>query len=259
MNSHIQLPNNILEQFRDTTTDEKQVPFIDLHDNFIHSKSSKKLGTAKDYYSKEMEKWLNANIESPASNLFARVRQFCLSDSKSVSISQEDEMTFKIFVKNMLARSNLAGNSYSKHDSSPFPLSKQNKNDGLVSITMQIHGSIDSILSEMKMVILINRSSCNFVVPRNAIYTAAYGDSYRLIAPIHPAIALTLIPNRYFNDFNHEGIFYCDEILDPRQIHHLNVEALKCEYAFNKEFVASCRKQELVDLLPYLNNNYDEL
>jgi len=48
INSHIQLPNCVLRNFRDETDPEKKVWYLDVQTGDILRKSSKKLGTRKD-------------------------------------------------------------------------------------------------------------------------------------------------------------------------------------------------------------------
>ena len=53
INSHVQLPNCVLRNFRDETDPEKKVWYLDVQTGDILRKSSKKLGTCKGYYLKQ--------------------------------------------------------------------------------------------------------------------------------------------------------------------------------------------------------------
>ena len=53
IDSHTQLPKQILQHFRDP--ESGLVWYLDLSDGRIHRTSPKKLGTITDYYSADME------------------------------------------------------------------------------------------------------------------------------------------------------------------------------------------------------------
>lgn len=74
MNSHIQVPNAILKQFRDEEDPEKKVWYLDLATGEVKRSASGKLGTEKGYYSEGIERFWSATIESPIAALNARIR-----------------------------------------------------------------------------------------------------------------------------------------------------------------------------------------
>ena len=51
IHSHVQLPYSILKRFRDETTAEKKVWYLDISSGYIMQKEARKLGTSKGYYS----------------------------------------------------------------------------------------------------------------------------------------------------------------------------------------------------------------
>ena len=77
IHSHIQLPNSILQHFREGTDPERKVWYLDMHSGLIQRKSAKKLGTSKGYFSDLIERFWNQQVESPISELNCRVRNFC--------------------------------------------------------------------------------------------------------------------------------------------------------------------------------------
>ena len=256
MKSHIQLPNCILQYFRDQADPEKKVWYLWLSDNSIKRASARKLGTSKGYYSQEMESHLNAHIESPAAELFTKIRRFCEDDkSENITLSGADEIVFKVFLKNLLSRGSVARDSFLKTSLTAQLCSEQNNNDMRVWFGTGILSSIDDILADMRMIILINRSKCNLVAPRNFFYIVPYDNVYCIMAPISPNIALALLPRERFGDFKHNNTYICPEINDEQQIRDFNIYALKYEYAYNKEFIASCSRQEVEELSKYLEDH----
>ena len=77
VNSHIQVPNAILKQFRDEEDPEKKVWYLDLATGEVKRSASGKLGTEKGYYSEGIEQFWSATIESPIAALNARIRKSC--------------------------------------------------------------------------------------------------------------------------------------------------------------------------------------
>lgn len=77
INSHIQIPNAVLKQFRDEKDPEKKVWYLDLATGEVKRSASGKLGTEKGYYSEGIEQFWSATIESPIAALNARIRKSC--------------------------------------------------------------------------------------------------------------------------------------------------------------------------------------
>ena len=75
INSHIQLPNCVLRNFRDETDPEKKVWYLDVQTGDIMRKSSKKLGTRKGYYSETGERLWAENIENPLSIITRKIQK----------------------------------------------------------------------------------------------------------------------------------------------------------------------------------------
>lgn len=94
-NSHIQIPNFILKQFRSSNG---QVLHLDLDNNRIRSCSSKKLGTEYGYYSDEIEDYLNKEIENPFSDYVKTIVPFSKENKDKLQLSFKVEDACKKFV-----------------------------------------------------------------------------------------------------------------------------------------------------------------
>ena len=90
INSHVQLPNCVLRNFRDETDPEKKVWYLDVQTGDILRKSSKKLGTCKGYYSETGERFWAENIENPLSIITHRIQKYCTGEIPCLQISAED-------------------------------------------------------------------------------------------------------------------------------------------------------------------------
>ena len=90
INSHIQLPNCVLRNFRDETDPEKKVWYLDVQTGDILRKSSKKLGTRKGYYSETGERFWAENIENPLSIITRKIQKNCTGEIPCLQISADD-------------------------------------------------------------------------------------------------------------------------------------------------------------------------
>ena len=99
INSHIQLPNCVLRNFRDETDPEKKVWYLDVQTGDILRKSSKKLGTRKEYYSETGERFWAENIENPLSIITRKIQKNCTGEIPCLQISADDADACKRYIK----------------------------------------------------------------------------------------------------------------------------------------------------------------
>lgn len=249
--SHVQLPCAVLTQFRDNETTEKKVWALYLQFGDILKKSAKHLGTESNYFSATTEQYLNSKVESQSSRLFSKIRKSISPDGTCcATLSEEDEITLKCYIKNMMARSELARYSFisSRSETLARFWISYSDNDLLVRFYDSKPTAIDTILSDMRMVIVLNKTNHYFVVPRNAFYTFSCEGSDGFMVPITPKIALALVPEE---SCSKAGDVFC-AITDEQELDYLNKRALTMEFVFNERFVASCRKSELEELAALL-------
>lgn len=243
--SHVQIPNGILKYFRDEADPGKRVWYLDISSGQILQKASNRLGTQKNLYNSKTEEFWNSEIESKITDLNAKVRKYC-SQNALPSISSEDAAVCKRYVKAAMIRSNLAYDTF-KATSLTADMCSGQDNHAMVSyFGMLKNGTIDSELEKMDVTVLVNKTGRNFVVPRNCFYYVFQHDESRMIVPISPKIAYLLCPTQS----NFEGSYRV--ILDVDTIAAMNVAALNTEVEFNKAFVASSSRQELIFLQSHL-------
>ena len=110
-----------------------------------------------------------------------------------------------------------------------------------------------------KLTVLINQTSRKYVVPRNCFYYISSEDHECYILPITPECALELIPENYTGNIIDGKEYRVGKIGSADDVWEMNKAALRCEYCFNKAFIASARKEELEELKDYLCDNKDYL
>lgn len=249
--SHVQLPCAVLKQFCDNETTEKKVWALYLQSGDILKKPARHLGTESNYFSATTEQYLNSKVESQSSRLFSKIRKSISPDGTCcAALSEKDEITLKCYIKNMMARSELARYSFisSRNERLARFWISYSDNDLLVRFYDSKPTAIDTILSDMRMVIVPNQTRRYFVVPRNAFYTFSCEGGDGFMVPISPKIALALVPEE---SYSKAGDFF-RAITDEQELYYLNKRALTMEFVFNEKFVASCRKSELEELAALL-------
>lgn len=250
--SHIQIPNTILKHFRDETTPDKKVWYLDISTQEIRKKPSSRLGTSKGYYSIDGENYWNTTIEDPIGKLNQQVLLFCAGKIKNITFHPTDMNIIKRYIKSAMVRSKTAFESMKSSISNSDDYTEQQLHDALSVVGMTAVDEITQSLGFDQMVatILVNRTDRNFVVPRNCFYCVSRDNHPNYIMPISPKGALIILPKSQIqNATGNYGVIDSEE-----QILRLNKYALKYECIFNGDFVASNCRTELEYLQEVLAN-----
>ena len=255
MHSHIQIPNAVLQNFRDESDREKKVWYLDLSTGEIQKKPARRLGTAKNYYSGTGEAFWSQCIESPLGNLIKKVRSFCEGDSQAISITPNDKEIAIRYIKAAAVRSNLSYEVLRQASITADMFSEQNNHDALSFFGMTVTGEFDQIFENLSVTVLANRTDRHLVVPRNCYYCVSRQEIPNFIVPISSRSAFLLLPTEHLNEQDN-GFALVD---DPAQVEMLNIHALKYEYMFNGAFVASDCRVELEFLKRFREENIEAL
>lgn len=258
VDSHIQIPKGVLKHFADHT---HRVHYLDAKTGYIGLAGAKKLGTEYGYYSDKHEQFLNKEIENPLINLGAKVRRLLCDESLTLTLSKEEETILKRYIAASIARSNLALNAMQKASGiySQLMLSAQQKHDFISAFGATQNSIVYKTFESYFLVVLINRTDVNWVVPRNCFYTVSSQEFECIVAPVSPKCALCLFPPEYAEE-NMDSLQYrLGVVNDPTFVTIMNKRALLYEYLFNQTFVASATKAELEELRNYLRDSKAEL
>ena len=250
INSHIQIPNCILKQFRSPKS--KTVYYLDLNDLRIRSCSSRLLGTEHGYYSKAMEEYLNREIETPFSKIVSETVLFAQKRTEKIFINDAYENTIKKYMTAAMARSRRCLNSFMKASSTAALLDPQANHDSVVLFSTLQNGGINTVIQNHEVHLIVNESERVFVVPRNCFYSFEYKECTCYALPISPICVITLVPESYPIDYYGEEACYLHVIDNANTVWEFNCSALNYEMSYNNSFVASARKQELNELLQFL-------
>ncbi len=252
VNSHIQLPRFILNNFR---SKNGKVWNLNLNDCKLHSCGTKKLGTQKGYYSQELEQYLNQQIENPFSKLAYKIATFVEQGEESLILPVDAENICKQYISVAAFRSKKAYSDFLKGSLVAGLLDDQTSHDGLAFFSTKLNSGIVPEISESRMMVLANKTDKEFVVPQNCFYLISSNRFPCVIAPITPFCAVGLISKDYPLEKN-VNLWL---VSDTDDILHMNKQALCMEYVFNHEFVVARRKNELLELKSYLEENQTSL
>lgn len=256
MHSHIQIPDSVLTHFRDELDPQKKVWYLDLPSGEIRKKSSKKLGTFPNYYSKTVEEFWSQYLESPLGQLNKKVRTFCAGSETTLTLTSDDQIIAKRYIKAAAIRSGAAYSEMLKNSATVNACSVQENHDDLSLLGMALKGQLDQLIDDMAVTVLVNRSNRHLVVPRNCYYCMSYNKKELIVAPIFPCGALLLLPIEQVRKYENK---YYAVSCEAEFIEALNLRALWFEYMFNGAFVASDRREELVLLQTYRQKNLEKL
>ena len=200
INSHVQLPNCVLRNFRDETDPEKKVWYLDVQTGDILRKSSKKLGTCKGYYSETGERFWAENIENPLSIITHRIQKYCTGEIPCLQISADDADACKRYIKAAFIRSKMAEDEMNKHSVTASICTEQSNHDMLACFGLRSYGPIESDLEKMDVSVLVNKTERMLVVPRNCFYLVTLQGASHMVAPVCPKGAY-LNESRFSNYF----------------------------------------------------------
>ena len=252
VNSHIQLPKFILNYFR---CPNGHVSYLSLNDLQLHSCAPKKLGTQKGYYSEEMEQYLNKQIENPFSRLVAEVIASLEQGKASLVLPFDIDTICKRYITAAAYRSGKAYTDYLKESQTASLCDDQTNHDELLFFSTRMNNGVFPGLETARMLVLVNQTERQFVVPRNCFYLVSSNGMPCIIVPITPKHAFGLVPK----GFSAEADANLWLIEDADYVWHMNKQALSMEYVFNHEFVASASKRELMELNAYAKESKDRL
>lgn len=249
MNSHIQLPKFIMKNFSRKTRDGFKVFYLDLKDNSIKEEKIKRIGTEKDYFSPNIEKFLSDNIESNIGEVCKKLKEFRKGKRKEISISYKEEESIKKFLKYSLIRSSRVIRTVNEASDISSLIGGYSANDMLSLVNFE---KADNFFEDYRVDILENRTKVDFVISRNVFYSLMVkGKQTKYVFPITPKIAFVMINNEVYRNNKDDRSHQYLAISDNEKIKIMNLRANIEEQRYNNDFVIAYRKDELIPLQKY--------
>lgn len=267
--SHKQLPKQILSHFVDPKIggvwrldlgiDRSHVSSAPTATWRIHPAAIKTLGTQKGYYSAQMEQYLNSAIEAPLGNLWNRMQAFASGKVASIDIRKIDEETVRNYFSALIARSSYMIDSIMSGIAPWTDEPPQDLRGTIVRDVLEGDHGVNAEIKSTSVAFVINRSARNFVVPQNGYYCFSMDSKNCYFAPISPNFGFLLVPPDVLPIMEDGQVCHLQKMQDEDDIDYLNKQALVFEFAFNKGFVASATKDELLTLNRCLDENKENL
>ncbi len=247
MKSHIQITKGLLKRFSSKAYNEDKKPigqysyYLELDTNKIKYESINDIGSEKDYYTKEIEQFLNTNIEKPFGEVASKVRDFERRKIETLSISEEGQNTILEFFNYSLIRSDKVLEEVNKHSIAALLLGGLKKE--------ALFGLTPNFFKDMKVNILLNRTKINFVIPKNCFYAVTSNNKeLTYVLPFTPRIAFILLSAEDANGYIRDGKKYYSEVHEQKTVEKMNIMAYETEKQTDNGFIVSQTKEELITI-----------
>lgn len=259
VNSHIQIPNAVLKQFREKSG---RIFYLDIKKQHIGLTASNKIGTEFGYYSDEIEGYLSREIEDPFARVLGKIIRFVRENNETLTLPVESEDVVKKYVTAAMARSGFTLSTFMKGSVTALHYSDRDNHDALVYTATKVNDGIIPDIIDYNMAVVVNLTDTSFVVPRNCFYTLQIEEIYYIIVPISPDCVICLMPKtsqNYVEVLNISRDYRAGYIKSTDVVEVMNISALRYEYVFNQSFVVSRNKEELEYLLSFMKENISQL
>lgn len=245
VNSHIQMPKCVLKRFENQN---HSFYYYDANKGVLGTNGhAKTINTQFGYYSEEVEKYLNDNIEAP----FAKVLHFVDNtdfDELGFVISPEFQYNVKSFVYALIARDPSITSKVDKYSIFWHLLSVQDQHNfaAVQGINLaQESGFFDPFIVTFS----VNKTNKPFVLPMCGIYSYKLRDAIHINFPVSPQIAITLVEPKDIQSILNKDIVSMYEITDELIVDRMNGLAFRTQCNAGWGYVVSPEKTVLEELL----------
>lgn len=245
VNSHIQMPKCVLKRFEN---ENHSFYYYDVEKSIIGSNGhAKSINTQLGYYSKDVEQYLNDNIEAP----FSSALQFIDStnfDEPGFCVSPEFQSNVKSFIYALIAREPKILSVVDEYSVFWDLLSEQAQhNFAAVKGTELAHeqGFFDSYVVTFS----VNKTKKPFVLPMCGIYSYKLHDSIHVNLPVSPQIAITLVEPKGVSKLFNKNILNMYSIENESIVDCFNGKAFKTQCNAGWGYLVSPEKNVLEELM----------
>ena len=245
VNSHIQMPKCVLKRFENLN---RSFYYYDVEKGIIGTNGhAKTTNTQFGYYSEEVEKYLNINIEAP----FSKVLQFFDNtdfDEPGFYISPELQQRVKIFIYTLIARDSGITSKVDAYSIFWDLLTEQSKHNFAAvkgAELAQEQGFLDSFIVTFS----INKTEKPFVLPMCGIYSYMLRDTRHVNLPVSPKIAITLAEQKGMPRLLNGNVVAMYAIEEETIVDRLNGWAYQTQCNAGWGYVVSPEKSVFEELL----------
>lgn len=235
INSHIQMPESALKRFENQ---HHQYYYYDVEGQFIgnhgHASST---NTQHGFYSRDVEEFLNANIETPFSNLMKTVDEIHI-DPPQGHIDAVFDYTAKRFVYALVARN---PDSIDRIKEYPFlteVLTDREARDAGMMLGFAAEVERD-FLAGFGTTVAVNITEVPFILPTCGAYYVQMRGIMHIALPVTPQKAIVFVEENGVDAIIHDGIVHPYRVDDISAVQVFNEAALSTQCRYGNGYVVS--------------------
>ncbi len=246
------MPKCVLKEFKN---DMNAIFCYNVETGFISKTSARYINTKSDYYSEEVELFLNRTIESKFADLIKKIKNADFKNSYFV-VDEEMDKTIKEFLCFLMLRAPKMKEMLSDKNSLYSLLSENEKND--INVLFGYLALVNNnSFNKYYITFTINESEIPFVLHMNGLIPLTVNaEEERILLPITPNIAITLMNESCYKkhtDKNDISDYF--NINDSTIIKEINELAFGIQCKLNWGYVVCPEKKELERLKIWWDNN----
>lgn len=214
MNSHILIPKCVLKKF---ALDGGRLYYFDLKESRIVSGYAATLNTKEGYYSREIEQFLSANIETPIGKVIGILKKGYDDLEKTgkieIKISTQNFQALKNYVYSLLTRSPNMAKQVKENLIFRKCFSSQNIHD-IAFYDGYYLAQNEAFLNEFKLSFIFCEGQNEFVIPMQGYCSYLYGKTECCVVQLTSKIAalffkgddvnlgVSIVPKEYVDKIN---------------------------------------------------------
>lgn len=247
MNSHILIPKCVLKQF---ALNGGRLFCYDLKESRMASGYAATLNTKEGYYSREIEQFLSANIETPIGKVIGILKKGYDDLEKTgkfeIKISAQNFQVLKNYVYSLLTRSPNMAKQVKENLIFRECFSPQNIHDIAFYDGYNLVQK-DAFLNDFKLSFIFCESQNEYVIPMQGYCTYLYGKTECCVVQLTSKIAMLLFKG---DDFN-SGV----SIVPKEYVDKINDISFEQQMEKNFGFIAAMNKKTIEETIARYNKN----
>lgn len=239
-NCHVQIPKFILKQFENQN---HELFYYDYQKKAIKKGHAASLNTSLGFFSKEMELFLNSEVEQPFSKFLEKSKPFVMG--QTVFMTPKDKNSIFVYFYSLISRGTTYLDTVKNESVTSFLFSPQELHN--ISVYLGITKmQTSSFFQESDVTLGINTTGIPFVLP-NIGYCETKGT---VIMPITPFLAVMIVYKEKERFFQNGERFFAKFNEDETVININN--RLFVNEKNNKRYVTATTKKQLEEIVEKL-------
>ena len=247
VNSHIIIPNSILEHFGYRTREGMKIDYLDVNDKIIKSKKTKEYKTEYGYYSKIIEDILNNDFETKIAMVTKEIHDFRNKKCGEVLLTKDKiENIYNFF--DVTTYRNIKFLEQVNQGSVSSLIMGDYTHDQLMDFIF--NNNFPHVYEGLKVNIIINKTDRDFIINDTMISSIQCDKGNEIIImPINKKECLALLPEEYYKKYLVNGNLYFMNIEDEKEVEKVNRHIYRFAKRNQENIIGT--KEELESILQY--------